>query len=127
MYQLEVWIDPNGPLKSGVQYSNGSGNLIITGYGGTTEDIRFVLRQDQQSLWKFSWFDSTVVMGPEKTVNGLYVIDLVSVTDDEIRVIDRVEAFGLYKYTIQIVPKSGGQSITSDPEFQNVHEVGPRL
>jgi len=120
-----LWIDPNGPLKSGVQYSNGSGNLIITGYGGTIEDIRFVLDEGQRDIWKFSNFSHNTVLGPGE-VNGQPVIEAVSLSDHEIVLKDRLEAFGRYKYTIQITAKANGQTYTSDPELQNVHEVRPK-
>ena len=125
LYQLTVWIDPNGTLKEGVQYGNGSGNLIITGLAGTIDDIHFVIREDQRELWKFSEFSYIVVMGPD-VLNGQPVIELISVSDHEIKLKDRLGAFGRYKYTIQITAKANGQTYTSDPELQNVHEVGPR-
>ena len=125
LYQITVWIDPKGTLKDGVQYSNGSGNLIITGSGDTTEEIRFVIREDQRDLWKFSEFSHDVVMGPAD-INGQPVIELAGLSDEEIVLKDRLAAFGRYKYTIRITEKTNGQLYTSDPELQNVHEVGPR-
>jgi len=124
VYQLTVWIDPDGALKSGVQYSNGSGNLIIAGHGGRIEDIRFVMREDQQADWRFSEFKCKTEAGPGM-IDGEAVIKLVEVTPVEIKVEDRLEGYGRYKYTIEIKSKNGGDLYTSDPEFQNVREVGP--
>jgi len=120
MYELTVKIDEDGPLASGVQYSNGGGNLVVTGYDDVIEEIRFVRHPDQKDFWKFVDFRSVVRSGPA-TIGGKPVIELVAVEDHLITVRDRLGEYGRYKYTIEI---ESSKKYVSDPEIQNRRDVG---
>jgi len=123
MAQLTVWIDPKVPPPSGVKYSNGTGDLVCKGREGETEDILFILREDQRKEWRFKT-EGHELTGGNGVIGGQPVLTLKRKIDTEITLLNRLGTNCTHKYTLVLEKKDGSETRISDPEIKNIRDLG---